>query len=242
MIAPLPLKPGDKIGLIAPSRNVNQDNLTEPVSMIESWGYQVTFGKNLYDKHYQFAGKDEDNGDRKNNAVINSVGFVIGFSLVFILLGALSGSVGAFLFRNAKAVNIIFGSILIILGLNYTGILKIGFLNATRKFSFNHKSLGIFSSILFGMVFSIGWTPCIGTFLGSALMLAANSGTVWKGILMLAVFSLGLGIPFILSALLIQQLKSTFDFIKRNYKIINAVSGILLIVLGILMILGYFGF
>lgn len=189
-----------------------------------------------------FAGKDEDIGDKKNNAIINSVGFVIGFSLVFITLGALSGTLGAFLFKNAKIVNIIFGAILIILGLNYAGVFRIGFLNSTKKFSYNHGKLGIFSSIFFGMIFSIGWTPCIGTFLGSALMLAANSGTVWKGILMLAIFSMGLGIPFILSAVLIQQLKKTFDFIKRNYKIINAISGILLIILGILMMLGFFGF
>ncbi len=187
-----------------------------------------------------FAGKDDTDG-KKFTAVKNAVAFVIGFSIVFTLLGALSGSLGAFLFRNAQTVNIIFGIILILLGINYMGIIKISFLNRTRRMSFKHDKAGFLKTVLFGMIFSVGWTPCIGAFLGSALMLAANAGTVLKGVVMLLVFSLGLGVPFILSALLIQQLKKTFDFIKRNYKIINIFSGALLIVLGILMMLGYFG-
>ena len=88
------------------------------------------------------------------------------------------------------------------------------------------------------MVFSVGWTPCVGAFLGSALMLASQQGKVLTGVLMLLVYSLGLGIPFIVSALLIDKLKSAFDFIKRNYKIINTVSGTLLVIVGILMMTG----
>ena len=90
------------------------------------------------------------------------------------------------------------------------------------------------------MVFSIGWSPCVGAFLGSALMIAANSQTMLKGSLMLFVYSLGLGVPFILSSLLINSLKSTFDFIKRNYRIINNISGIFLILVGIMMMTGIF--
>ena len=89
------------------------------------------------------------------------------------------------------------------------------------------------------MIFAIGWTPCVGTFLGAALMIAANSQDTLKGILMLISYSLGLGIPFIISALLIENLKSAFKFIKRNYKIINTISGILLIVIGLMMMTGY---
>lgn len=189
-----------------------------------------------------FAGEDNDDVNGKNRAVINAVGFVIGFTIVFVLLGALSSTLGAFIFKNAKIINVIFGIVLVVLGLNYIGLFKIGFLNATRKVSFKPDKLNIFKSILFGILFCVGWTPCIGTFLGSALMIAANSDTVYKGILMLFVYSLGLGIPFILSALLIQQLKKTFDFIKRNYKIINAISGILLIILGLMMMFGFLGF
>jgi len=100
------------------------------------------------------------------------------------------------------------------------------------------KELGFFSAILFGMVFSIGWTPCVGAFLGSALMLASQQGHVLTGVLMLLCYSAGLGIPFVASALLIDSLKSTFDFIKRNYTIINRICGILLIIMGILMMTG----
>ena len=90
-------------------------------------------------------------------------------------------------------------------------------------------------------MFSIGWTPCVGAFLGSALMLASQQGSTLKGILMLLAYSLGLGIPFIISAVLIDQLKSAFNWIKRNYKLINTVCGILLVIIGILMVTGSFG-
>ena len=104
------------------------------------------------------------------------------------------------------------------------------------------KRLGFFSSILFGIVFSITWTPCVGAFLGSALLMASYGGSLLQGVSMLLIFSLGLGIPFVASALLIDQLKDTLDFIKRNYKIINYISGGLLIVIGILMATGYMGY
>ena len=101
--------------------------------------------------------------------------------------------------------------------------------------------MGFFSAFLFGIVFSVGWTPCVGAFLGSALMLASQQGHILEGVLMLLAFSLGLGIPFVLSAVLIDYLKSAFDWIKKHYKIINAVSGSFLIAIGILMATGLLG-
>ena len=95
--------------------------------------------------------------------------------------------------------------------------------------------------MLFGIVFSIGWTPCVGAFLGSALLLAASQGHVLEGVLMLLLYSLGLGIPLFVSALLIDKLKGAFNFIKKNYRIINIVSGCLLVVVGVLMATGLFG-
>ena len=95
--------------------------------------------------------------------------------------------------------------------------------------------------MLFGIVFSVGWTPCVGAFLGSALMLASQQGHVFSGILMLFVYSLGLGIPFVVSAVLIDKLKGTFNFIKRNYNVINTVCGLLLILVGISMMTGLLG-
>ena len=101
--------------------------------------------------------------------------------------------------------------------------------------------MNFFSAILFGVIFSLGWTPCVGAFLGSALLLASQQGHVLEGMGMLLVYSLGLGVPFLLSAVLIDRLKSTFDWIKRNYRAINLVSGALLVLIGVLMATGTLG-
>jgi cytochrome c-type biogenesis protein len=105
----------------------------------------------------------------------------------------------------------------------------------------NIGDLGFFSALIFGIIFSVGWTPCVGAFLGSALMLASQQGHVLTGMIMLLMYSVGLGIPFIISAVLIDQLKNTFSWIKRNYRIINAVCGSFLIVIGVLMAAGMMG-
>ncbi len=184
---------------------------------------------------YFAGGKDEFN---KKKALINSFGFVAGFSVVFVILGAFAGSAGKILREYNTFFNVLSGLIVIIFGLNYIGIIKLKALNSERRIGFKVNKLGFVSSALFGVVFSIGWTPCVGAFLGSALVLAGQQGSVIQGIIMLLCFSIGLGIPFIASALLIERLKATFDFIKRNYKVINTISGIFLILIGILMMTG----
>lgn len=186
-----------------------------------------------------FAGDNNLEDRKKNNTLINALGFVIGFTIIFTLLGTLAGTVGSFIRNYYTLLNIIGGTIIVIFGLNYMGLLRISFLERSFKMEMKIKSLKFISSILFGVVFAIGWTPCVGTFLGSALMIAANSQQVLKGALMLFVYSIGLGIPFIISAILIGKLKETLDFIKRNYKIINRISGIILVVIGIAMMTGY---
>lgn len=181
-------------------------------------------------------------GDTKNTkkTLTGAFGFVLGFTIVFISLGALAGTLGSFLKEYQTAANIISGLIVILFGLNYLGIFKLNIFQGSRK-NFDTNNLNFFSSILFGIIFSIGWTPCVGAFLGSALMMASVQGKVLTGILMLLSYSLGLGIPFILSAVLIQKLKTTFDFIKKNYATINIISGIFLILVGILMATGTLG-
>lgn len=187
---------------------------------------------------YFMGGNDNKNN---NKALLNSIGFVIGFSVIFTILGAAAGTFGDFIQKYMKIFNIIAGILLIVFGLNYIGIFKITFLEKSFKLKnkTNLNKLNLTSSILFGMIFAIGWTPCVGTFLGAALMIAANSQDTLKGIFMLLSYSLGLGIPFIISALLIENIKGVFKFIKRNYKIINTVSGILLIIIGLMMMTGY---
>jgi len=137
------------------------------------------------------------------------------------------------------AVNIVTGLIVIIFGLNYLGFFKLNIFKGSN--SAKTENLGFFSSALFGIVFSIGWTPCVGAFLGSALMLAASRGSVMEGIFMLLMYSLGLGIPFFVSAILIDKLKGAFAVIKKHYKIINIISGTLLVTVGVLMATGMFG-
>lgn len=185
-----------------------------------------------------FAANEAD----KRRTITNSVGFVSGFTIVFVVMGAFAGTAGRLLRDYAPVLNIATGLLVIIFGLNFLGVLKISFLNRISNRNMEVKNLGFFSSMLFGLVFSISWTPCVGAFLGSALLMASLGGSLLKGISMLLVFSLGLGIPFVASALLIDQLKGTFDFIKRNYKIINFISGGLLIIIGILMATGTMGY
>ena len=186
-----------------------------------------------------FAGNQSQEDSRAATArtLRNALGFVLGFTLVFVLMGALAGTLGGLLRRHQTVVNIVTGVIVVFFGLNFLGVVKINLFRGGSN-AMAGKELGFFSAILFGMVFSIGWTPCVGAFLGSALMLASQQGHVLTGVLMLLCYSAGLGIPFVASALLIDSLKSTFDFIKRNYTIINRICGILLIIMGILMMTG----
>ena len=180
-------------------------------------------------------------GERSTSKTLKgALGFVTGFTVVFVTLGALAGTVGSFLREYQTAVNIVSGAIVIVFGLNFLGIFKLNLFRGSHR-SVNTDNMGFFSALLFGMIFSVGWTPCVGAFLGSALMLASQQGHVMEGMLMLLAYSLGLGIPFILSAVLIDYLKSAFNWIKKNYKVINIISGSLLVLIGILMATGTLG-
>ena len=180
-------------------------------------------------------------GERSTRKTLTgALGFVTGFTLVFMAMGALAGTVGGFLKTHQTAVNLICGLIVIFFGLNFLGVFKLELFRGGSG-RMNTGNLNFFSALLFGMIFSLGWTPCVGAFLGSALMLASQQGHVVEGMLMLLAYSMGLGIPFLLSAVLIDYLKSAFNWIKRNYKMINLVSGGFLILVGILMATGTLG-
>ena len=169
-----------------------------------------------------------------------ALGFVLGFTAVFVAMGALAGTIGGFLSRHQTLVNILCGAVVILFGLSYLGILKIHIFRG-RGHDVNTDDLGFFSAFLFGVVFSVGWTPCVGAFLGSALMLASQQGSMVQGILMLLCYSAGLGVPFLLSAVLIDQLKGAFNWVKAHYDIINKVCGVLLIIVGMAMATGTLG-
>lgn len=183
-----------------------------------------------------FAGGSER---KTKKTVKNAAGFILGFTIVFVLMGALAGTFGSFLTEYKTALNIVTGLIVIFFGLNFLGVFKLNIFKGIKKAKTDN--LGFFSSMVFGIVFSIGWTPCVGAFLGSALMLAASQGHTTEGILMLLLYSLGLGIPFFISAILIDKLRGAFTFIKKHYKVINTVCGCLLVIVGVLMATGLFG-
>ena len=180
-------------------------------------------------------------GERSTKkTVVGALGFVTGFTIVFTALGALAGTIGSLLIKYQTVVNIVSGLIVIIFGLNFLGVLNFNFFHGIRK-NVDTENMGFFSAALFGMIFSIGWTPCVGAFLGSALMLASTQAHMVKGVLMLLSYSLGLGIPFIVSAVLIDKLKGAFNFIKSNYEIVNKISGAFLILVGLSMATGLLG-
>lgn len=179
-----------------------------------------------------FSGQDKD----LKNTTINSLGFVLGFTTIFVLLGIFASTLGTLITANSRYINIIFGIIIILFGMNYMGILNIKILNKSKGVKKNKDKLGFFSAIIFGMIFSVCWTPCVGVFLSSALMMSATSENILKGGLMLFIYSIGLGIPFILTSIFLERLKNTFDFIKKYYNVINKIAGIILIFSGIILI------
>ena len=180
-------------------------------------------------------------GERSLSETLKAaMGFVSGFTIVFVAMGALAGTLGSFLQEYQTAVNIVCGAVVIFFGLNFLGVFKLELFRGSRH-TVDTDHMGFFSAMLFGIIFSIGWTPCVGAFLGSALMLASQQGHVVEGMLMLLTYSLGLGIPFLLSAILIDYLKSAFDWIKQHYRVINMVCGGFLVLIGVLMATGTLG-
>ena len=186
---------------------------------------------------YFAGGRPEDD---PRSTVKNALGFVLGFTLVFVALGAFAGTVGALLRQYQTAVNLVSGLLVVLFGLNFLGVFQLNLFRGTRGFH-REGEMGFPSALLFGLVFAVGWTPCVGAFLGSALMLASQQGSPLQGVLLLLCYSLGLGVPFLASALLIQSLKGAFAWVKAHYHIINRVSGLLLILVGILMATGTMG-
>ncbi len=178
-------------------------------------------------------------GDEQRTSVVlrNALAFVLGFTVVFVAMGALAGTVGSFFIAHRGVFDIVCGVVVVFFGLYFLGFIKLNLFKGIDAAP-GERHLGFFSSFLFGIVFSIGWTPCVGAFLGSALMLASQQGSTLIGVAMLLCYSAGLGVPFVISALLIDKLKGAFDVIKKHYGVITKVCGWLLVVIGILMATG----
>ena len=183
----------------------------------------------------------KDYTERKNRfqLIMNALLFVFGFSLVFVLLGGAVGLAGGFLFQYRSMVRIAGGLLIILLGLNILGWLKIPWLNIERRWSFK-KPAGYLSSFLVGVTFAAAWTPCVGPILASILTLAVAAESWKEGVQLLAAYSLGLGVLFFASALLLDFLLLYLNKFGKYIELINKISGALLIILGCLFVAGYF--
>ncbi len=185
------------------------------------------------------AGSDPETVDR-SRLFRNVVGFVLGFTVVFVLLGATASTIGSLLVEYRQALIRVSGIVVILFGLNFLGLIRIGLLNRSSSVQAKTSDLGFVSSLVFGGAFSVAWTPCLGAFLGTALLLASHTQTLRAGMALLFVFGIGLGIPFILTALLWHKLQGVLGFIKQNLKYIQRISGGLLVLIGVLMLTGHF--
>jgi cytochrome c-type biogenesis protein len=164
--------------------------------------------------------------------------FVLGFSLIFVALGATASSLGDFLRSNQTTVREVAGVLIIVAGLQVSGVLQILPLLRERRLEVDRGDPALIKSGLIGMAFGAGWTPCVGPFLGSILTLAAASGSLREGVTLLLVYSLGLGLPFLVTGLLIDRITPAFRRISPLVPAINVASGILLLGMGVLVLSG----
>jgi len=176
---------------------------------------------------------------RKNMSItlFHSLAFVAGFSLVFVLLGATASLAGSILIRHLDIIRIVGGVLIIIMGVFVMDVVNIPFLQREAKLTLKTRPAGYIGTVAVGMIFGAGWTPCTGPFLGSVLALAMTGETLGSGMALLTLYSLGLGIPFILSAIAISAFLSSFNKLKRHFKAIKIMSGIILIIMGVLLLL-----
>lgn len=179
-------------------------------------------------------------GNRKWNVIKNSIGFIIGFTIIFVLLGATASSIGKSLFLYRNILNKILGILIIVMGLFYMDILNIKFLNMEKRFSYGGRKSSFFGAMLLGLAVGFGWTPCIGPILASVLALAAKKASIGAGVYLLFVYSMGIAIPFIITAFLIQGAAFKVRSIMKYAKTIKVVTGIILVLTGISLYTGFF--
>ena len=176
----------------------------------------------------------------QKKVIANSLMFILGFSFIFIALGASVTFLGTFLAQNIRWFEIVGGIFVIILGIHFTGLFRLKFLDREKKIHLQKKPLGLIGTCLVGMAFAVGWTPCVGPILGAILTMAATTQDIMKGLILLIFYSAGLGIPFLLSAIILHKFFEYFKVIRKYFKLISIIGGILLITVGILLISGFF--
>ena len=175
------------------------------------------------------------NADKKHKTLARALAFVLGFTVVFTVLGLFAGTLGQLLARYQTGVNIVSGALVVVFGLSYLDVIRLPMFKGMQG---GRSVTSVFSAFLFGVIYSVSLTPCVGAFLGSALMMASSTGGAVTGTLLLLTYSLGLGVPFLVSAVLIDRLNAVFGAIKKHYRVVNIVCGVFLIVVGVLMMFG----
>jgi cytochrome c-type biogenesis protein len=182
----------------------------------------------------------EDSKKLRRVTIFHSLMFILGFSIIFILLGASATFLGGFLRQYQGLIAKIGGALIILFGLHISGLLKIKFLQKEKRMHLRDKPLGYFGSALVGLAFAAGWTPCIGPILGTILVFAGTTANLYRGIFLLVSYSLGLAVPFFLTSLAVNSALPYFKKLTAHLRIISIISGIFLIAIGILLITGYF--
>ena len=177
-------------------------------------------------------------GAARRQVLISSLAFVLGFSIVFVALGASATAIGRFIFDKLPILTKIAGALIIIFGLHMMGVFRLGFLDNEKRAQTQRKPAGPIGALLVGIAFAFGWTPCIGPILAGILVVAGSKDTVAEGVLLLAVYSLGLGVPFLLTSLAIDRFFSVAAAIRRHYHAIELSSGGLLVAIGLLIFTG----
>jgi len=171
----------------------------------------------------------------RQKSIFHSLCFICGFTAVFVLLGASATFIGSFLNDNAFIIRRVGGILLVLLGVHVTGLVPLKFLLGEKRVSIKHKPAGYAGSFLVGIAFAAGWTPCIGPILAAILAVAATEERVYQGILLLLVYSLGLGVPFFLSALAMHQFLTVFNRFKKYIRIFEIITGVFLVMVGVLI-------
>ena len=180
-----------------------------------------------------------EGGDDKNFTKVtlyNSLAFILGFTIVFVSLGASSSYFGSLLRDYQELIMRVGGILVIVFGLFIMGILKLDFINRDKKFHIQEKPAGLIGSVFVGIVFAAGWTPCIGPLLGSILSIATSEGSVLFGVELLFVYSIGLGVPFLITSLALNTFLRHVPKVTRHMRVITTISGLILIAIGVLLV------
>jgi cytochrome c-type biogenesis protein len=171
---------------------------------------------------------------------VNTIFFILGFSLIFVLLGATASSLGDILKSNLNLFNKIAGVLIVVFGLHIVGVYRIPFLNYEKRMHSQSKPFGILGAFAVGLAFAFGWSPCIGPILAGILLIAANQETVSKGMILLGVYSLGLGVPFLITGIGFNYFLGFSSWLKRHFRTVEIISGGFLLVVGILIFFNSF--